>query len=450
MDKKGGVIDLLVHNYKKIKNLHVTLVAGNNQIGGPNGSGKSSGLDALANIFGGKALTPADPIREGAKEFLLQAKLEKLGLLVKRIGKLNKKGQLEEELIITNIDGATAGQPLRRPQEILDRLIEGRSVVLQSLMEMTKAKQVALLQQITGLDFTQLNIARAEKYEARTNANRDTKRLQTILAGTPKYEGVPDVLISASDLMTELEGREMVNQINEEKREEVKNLGSRVDKDRFDLNQLAIQRASLEQQIKSLKQEIEDQQDVLEAAIQKEVVAKNTIAKIVDADTDEIRPQITDADAINEKVRSNTARAKLVKEYQTASADAEELDGCLKDIAAKQEDMLKETTFPVESMTFDANGVYLNGRSLEQASQVEQMNVDIGVAIAQNPNIPIILINKGSLYDKAHREELDRIAKENGVYVVFERVIDTLDDATQEGVAVYMRNGVGTVIEKEE
>ena len=450
MNKKGGVIDLIVHNYKKIKDLHVTLEAGNNQIGGPNGAGKSSGLDAVANLFGGKALTPSDPIREGAKGFELQATLEDLGLLIKRHGTLDKKGQLKEELIVTNAEGVSAGEALRRPQELLDRLVEGRSFVLQSLMEMTRAKRIALLQQITGLDFTALDTKRAQAHEARTNANRDVKRLQALLDGSPEYEDAPDEPVSVSSLMDELEAREMANQINEEKREEVESLGARVDKERLALNLLSVQRASLKKQLAALEEEDKDQQNTLEAAIKEETAADTAAAKLVDADTDEIRKQITDADEINEMVRANGSRLTLVVEREAAVNQAATLSQIIEDCDVEKQVALEETKFPVEGMTFDSDGVYLNGRSLDQASQVEQMNVDIGVAIAQNPKLPIILINKGSLYDRGHREELDRIAKDNGVYVFFERVIDTLEEAQEEGVAVYMEDGVGTIIEEED
>jgi len=105
--------------------------------------------------------------------------------------------------------------------------------------------------------------------------------------------------------------------------------------------------------------------------------------------------------------------------------------------------------FPVKGLSFDSEHIYLNKKPLEQASQVELMNLDIAIAIAQDPDVPLLLVNKGSLYDKGHRKELDRMAKEKGVFVGFERVLDTLEDAEKEGVAVFMEDGVGIVIGEE-
>jgi len=452
MTKKGGVIDLLVHNYRKIQDLHITLVAGTNEITGPNGAGKSAGLNAVANIFGGKALTPANPIHEGETGFELQATLEDLGLLIRRIGTLDKKGQLKEELIVTNAEGVAAGVPLKRPQEILDRLLEGRSVALQSLLEMSKAEQIALLQQVTGLDFTALNAKRAQTYDARRNVNADVKRLSALLDGTPKYDDVPEEPVSVSDLMAELEKREVLNQINDETREEAEALKKKGSEALSYLSDLREQKAELEAKIDA---KIDAHSKALKRLLDDDLEARDAVSQLVDADTDEIRQQIADADKINEQVRSNLARARLVKKHETAVHDATDLDTLLKEIDERKKEMLSGAKWPVEGMSFDENGVYLNGRTLEEASQVEQMEVDVGLAIARNPetknlDLPtILLINKGSLYDRDHREELDRIAKENGVYVFFERVIDTLDEAKREGAAVYMENGIGINIGEE-
>jgi len=99
--KKGGTIDLLVENYKKIKHLHVLLVPGCTEIGGPNGAGKSSGLDAVSNLFGGKKLTPSEPVREGEEGYDLHMKLNELGLALSRTGVLQEDGSLKEEFIVS-------------------------------------------------------------------------------------------------------------------------------------------------------------------------------------------------------------------------------------------------------------------------------------------------------------------------------------------------------------
>jgi len=440
--QKGGVIDLQIEDYKKIKSLHVKLAAGVNQIGGPNGAGKSSGLDGIANVFGGKRLTPTVPVRKGAKGFKLQVTLEKLGLLIKRIGTLDKEGRLNEELIVSNAEGLAAGARLGHPQEILNKLMGGFSVTLQSLTEMTKAEQIALLQEVTGLDFTALNAKRVEAYEARTAANRLVKELQAQLDNTPELEDAPDKLVSVSDLIAELSNREEINRANLEKWTELETLGKYV----IGINQ---DRDRILNEIKELEATLKSQVAECEAALADQKRTEKLVAKLVDADVAEVRAQIESADAINEKVRAKQARVELVAEHGRRTKIVEGLNTILEKVATEKETMLASAKFPVPGMSFDEEGIYLNGLPIEQASQVEQMQVDVGIAVARNPGVPIILMNKGSLYDKEHREELDRIAKEHGVFVAFEQVMNSIEEAETEGATVYMEDGVGINPRKE-
>jgi len=47
-----------------------------------------------------------------------------------------------------------------------------------------------------------------------------------------------------------------------------------------------------------------------------------------------------------------------------------------------------------------------------------------------------------------HRDAFDKLGKKHGVIIMFERVMDTEEEATMEGVAVYMRDGVGVNVKE--
>jgi len=441
-EQKGGIIDLLVENYKKVKKLHVVLVMGINEITGPNGAGKSSGLDAVANIFGGKKLTPPEPINEGAKGFKLQVTLPKLGLKITRLGKLREDGTLKEDLIVENADGLAAGAALGRPQELLDKVLHGHSVTLKSLMEMPIAERIAVMRKVTGLDFTELDAEREAVYAERTAVNNATKALHARLEGMSTYTDAPDELVSVSDLMTELNHQTEINKGYDVQRKALQAIYDQVIK-------LEEQRNGILQQIEILKEQALQKAEERDADIALAKPLEKKVDNLIDFDLGKIQCQISDADSINEKVRANVAYAKVEADYAESTTDGNTLTNRLKEIDKKKADDLAGAKFPVKGLSFDSEYIYLNKKPLEQASQVELMNLDIAIAIAQDPDVPIILVNKGSLYDKGHRKELDRMAKEKGVFVGFERVLDTLEDAEKEGVAVFMEDGVGIVIGEE-
>jgi len=438
-EQKGGIIDLLVENYKKVKKLHVVLVMGINEITGPNGAGKSSGLDAVANIFGGKKLTPPEPINEGAQGFLLQATLPKLGLKITRTGKLREDGTLKEDLIVENADGLAAGVALGRPQELLDKVLHGHSVALKSLMEMPIAERIAVMRKVTGLDFTELDAEREAVYAERTAVNNATKALHARLEGMSTYTDAPDELVSVSDLMTELNHQTEINKGYDVQRKALQAIYDQVIK-------LEEQRNGILQQIEILKEQALQKAKERDADIALAKPLERKVDNLIDFDLGKIQCQISDADSINEKVRANAAHAKIKAEHAQAAANGLALTARLKEIDKKKADDLASAKFPVKGLSFDSEHIYLNKKPLEQASQVELMNLDIAIAIAQDPDVPLLLVNKGSLYDKGHRKELDRMAKGKGVFVGFERVLDTLEDAEKEGVAVFMEDGVGIVI----
>ena len=440
--QKGGTIDFLVENYKKVKKLHVLLIAGNNEITGPNGAGKSSGLDAVANLFGGKKLTPLEPIHGEAAGYMLQMILSDLGLKLTRTGKLREDGTIQEQLIVENAEGLAAGVGLGRPQELLDRLLGGHSVTLKPLMEMSVAERIAVMRNVTGLDFTDLDTERDMVFEKRTLVNSQTKALVARCEGMTVYPDAPSKAVSVSDLMTELDHRLDTNKTHSIRRAELEELK----RNRLDMES---ERDRVLREISELEKSAKEKTENIDEVISMSKKLSKEVEGFVDLDVDKIRSEISEADSVNLKVRANASYAEVEAKHAKSYAHGNALTAKLKEIDKEKADALAAAKFPVEGLSFDSEHVYFNGKPLEQASQVELMNIDIAIAISQNPKVPIILLNQGSLYDKDHRRELDKIAKENGVYILFERVLDTREDAEREGVAVYMEDGVGIVMKEE-
>jgi len=447
--KQGGTIDLLVENYKKIRHLHVVLVPGCNQIGGPNGAGKSSGLDAVSNLFGGKKLTPSEPVREGEEGYDLHMKLNELGLALSRTGVLQEDGSLKEEFVVTPLEGVAAGSALPRPKEMMDKLIGAHSMVLKPLIEMSNADRIALLQRCAGLDFTELDAKYIEIYAKRTDINRATESLKNRLEAMPSYPDAPNLFVVVADLMAELEKQRADNDENDRIRRDLDN-----DNDMLEVAiehhsylvtaeeeaqaAVAVAKAKAEE----AKQAAKAGKDALGKASEANKILQANVAALEDIDLDPINAQITGAEEVNNEIKANFDRVAVAKEYDASRDEGTKLTGKLREIDDEKKKLLADADIP-GGLSWEDGVVRLKNKPLEQASQVEQMDVDIAISIAQNPDVPIILVNQGSLYDRIHRGKLDKVAKKHGVYVFFERVIDTEEEAKAEGVAVFMRDGTG-------
>ena len=440
---KGGTIELWVQDYKGVRELHTTLVMGLNAIGGPNGAGKSSGVDAVANIFGGKELTPEKPIRAGADGFRLEAMIAELGLKIVREGVLREDGQIDERLIVTEAEGLGAGTPLRRPQEILDKLMGNKSVVLQSVSSLPTAKQIELLKRITGLDFSRLDADRGLAYEQRRRVKIRKADKDSRIDAMEVYSDVPGELVSVSDLLAALTERREYNDMIDLEESTLAEL-------KHDRSDLVADAQLLEKRVAALRAELASTESewgrarVAISDANAEIERKSAeLEEMHRQDEEEIEQQISGAEEINTKVRSNSQRVALVGERDELTTQIDSLAKRIMAIDNEKAAQLASAAFPVPGMTFDAEGVYLKGIPLEQCSHVEQINVDVAIALALKPEVPIILIHDGSLYDAKARAALDKLARKNGVYVVFERVMDSIAEAYDAGAVVYMQDGIG-------
>ena len=441
--KHGGTIELHVRNYKKAQRLDIVLVPGVNGIAGENAAGKSSGgVDAMSNLLGGKKLSPRDPVHDGADSYKLQATLHDLGLLLTRTGELQEDGSVKEEFIVTNSDGPDKGEVKKRPQELLDALMNGRSAELQSLMEMSKTERTALLFDIAKLDFTELDADRETAFAARKQAKQNAHALLARIDAMPVHAALPDKLVSVSDLMAELETVTEGNRSNAETQDKLEDVRQ--------THQAAVeaQRIILDQ-IKELQASALTQQGLVDRLVADEAILSAAVSALVDTDDTDIRERINNADDTNEQIRQSNARNALVEEFDIENGEAVKQDGLIKAIDKSKKDQLASADFP-GGLSFVDTEVFLNGKQIEQASTVEQINATLDVAIARNPEFLLFAIRDGSLYDTKHRKTLDVAARERNVIVIFEIVADSLEDAEKAEAAVYMRDGVGTPIHYEQ
>ena len=129
------------------------------------------------------------------------------------------------------------------------------------------------------------------------------------------------------------------------------------------------------------------------------------------------------ADETNAKVRANAARAQQaakVKELRAAySAKTAEIEG----IDTERTAMLAAATFPVAGLGFgNDGGITFGGFPLAQASGADRVRVAMGIALAANPTIRVVLIRDAALLDDDSMALVAALADEAGAQVWLERV----------------------------
>mgnify|MGYP001567774102 CR=1 FL=1 len=409
------IIALHAENVKKLKAVEIRpdpndpLVL----IKGDNGAGKSSCLDAIAYALGGKELHPPKVIREGAES--AQVVLELDDLVVERRWTSNDKSYLK----VSSRDGANYPSP----QAMLNGLVGRLSFDPLAFLALEPKKQAEALRQLAGVDFTELDAARAKAFAERTDVNRDLERARAKLTQykdtDPNAQPV-DVaaLIARSDdvLKQQREQEEQARGVADLKRQIADN-DAAVERTKAGI-------AELEERL-SKGRELLAQQEGLRTKLREKLGSAEIavdMAPDLGADLAEVRAKLSTAEKQNEVARAAKARGELEAEARRLAQVADALTGQIEAVDQRKAKELAAAKLPVPGLSFTGEYVLINGAPLEQGSAAEKLKLSVAMGLALNPKLRVMLIRDGSLLDDRSLRVVADMAKAAGAQVWVERV----------------------------
>ena len=399
------IINFKAENIKRLVAVEITPQGHLNIVGGKNAAGKSSVLDAIEMALGGKKSACDVPVRKGQETGYVVVELD--DITVKRIFGSNGTTHLS----VTNKDNAAYPSP----QAMLDKLVGSLSFDPLAFMRMAPKEKLVTLMQLLGLDFTEQDGKRAGLYDNRTTVGRDVKNLKGQLAGTTQHADAPAEEVSVGELVKKVEDGMEANSDNEKVRQEVQRMESQLADRQTELQQVTDNIQYLQQQQKDRLSDIEDRKDAISRGRQE-------VTKLKDVDLGPVHDAISGAEATNQKVRENQARANVAKRLKDVEGEYKKLSGKIDAIDGDKDKSLAGAKFPIESLAFSDSGVVYNDLPLDQASQAEQLRVSVAMGIAMNPELRVLLIRDGSLLDGESLELLRTLATDSDIQVWLERV----------------------------
>jgi hypothetical protein len=233
----------------------------------------------------------------------------------------------------------------------------------------------------------------------------------------PTPAGTPETEVSVTALMDELTEIQQYNAgvtvlVNREKEWD-----SALEAGKQTLSDLRERIADLNRQA--------DAKEELNSALEKQLAdLRAEIEKTPAKDEAPVREKIQGADAINQAVRNRLARKAAEKEWYDAKADAEKLTADIEACDKQKAEMLAAAEFPVEGLTFDDGGLYLNGVPFSECSTSEQLKVSIPLAFASSPLCRFAIIRDGSLLDADSMALVAELAEKEGAQLLIERVTE--------------------------
>lgn len=382
---------LEIENVKRVRAVQVVpSKKGLTVLGGKNNQGKTSVLDSIAWALGGKKYQPSNPRREGSvTPPSLRVELSN-GLIVERKGK-------NSDLKVIDPSGNKAGQTL------LDSFVEELALDLPKFMEATSKEKARTLLEIIGVGdkLFELDTLENKLYQERLAIGKiaDTKKKHA--QEMPRHEGVPEELISASDLIKQ---QQDILARNAEKERKRRNL------------------AHLEDENKRLKEILQDYQTKLEANENDLVEARKSALDLHDESTAELEANIAKIDEINAKIRINLEKDQAEQEAEYYGQQYKDLNEEIDAIRKERLDLLKGADLPLPGLSVVDGELTFNDQHWDNMSGSEQLRVATAIVRKLKPECGFVLIDKLEQMDVDTMKEFGKWLEQEDLQAIATRV----------------------------
>lgn len=392
------IVELSIHNVMRISAVHIEPTGNIVLIGGKNAAGKTTVLESIAMAMGGLKLCPREPIRQG--EDTAEIELQLGDLTITRKFKRNGS-EIDSTLLVRNSDG----EPLRKPQAVLNDLIGSLAFDPLEFSDMSPRDRAHTLRELVGLDVEQLEEELQRVFDRRTEKGREKRAAQSVVDDMP---GWPDAgLVETS--VTQI-GQRMADAVGVA-RDYEELVGVHADAVR-DCEQIREQLSDLDRQIAELHARRETLLDKDSAATVRVAQAQVAVRDFQQPDIASIQAELDGVESANSKVRDNLRRAERAEDAETVASEWKELDvrhaTITQDIKARTE----AVTYPIDELELRKDGVYYQGVPFEQGSRAERIKVSIAIGCALNEKMRVLLIRDGSVLDDESMALIAQMAEE--------------------------------------
>jgi len=383
-------------------------------IGGENGAGKSSLLDALRWALDGVKPKGKEMLRHGADKGTVVIELAGEVIEIKR--SVTEKGAY---LKATGANGAE----IKSPQKVLDALIGTFGIDPTEFLLMTAEQQAKRVQEVMGVDFSDLDAEHKRLFEERTIANRRVRDAEGELRNLPRPDGAPVEPVILSDLVAQLDVAEKAKRTHEGAvalLEEIKNNIEQV-------------RTDIEEKKKQLEQLVQNHNSLLDTV--------NEGAKEL-VDTAPLREKLKNAEAINARASAWKRRAEAEAKVKEFTDDVTEIEGRLDGISFDRLQRINNAPGKISGVSIDDGVVYYladeeeDGHPVSELSDGQRLRLAFEIAAAGSPDLKVMFLRHGALLDQKNRMAVAELAQDRGYTVVMEVVgANGIDVLIEDGVS---------------
>ena len=389
---------LELENVKRVKAVKLEPTAsGLTVVGGKNNQGKTSVLDAIAWALGGGKYKPSQPQREGSLvEPQLHIELSN-GMVVERLG---KNGTLK----VTDPSGQKGNQSL------LDDFISQFALDLPKFMEADKSAKAKILLQIIGVGdkLSTFDKKESELYNRRTEIGRIADQKKKYADEMVQWDGVPEDIVSAAELIQQQQEILARNGRNQELRNQVKNLEA--------------QKTLLEQRIAETTKALNTMQEQMTELANDLVIANTNAKDLQDESTAELEESIANIDSTNARVRDNLNKQRAQEEADEYKRQYEDLTTQIEDIRNARMELLNGVEMPLQDLSVQDGELIYKGQKWDNMSGSDQLKVATAIVRKTNPKCGFVLLDKLEQMDIDTMNEFGKWLQDNNLQAIATRV----------------------------
>ena len=392
------IVRFELENVKKVRLARIAPAeSGLTVIGGKNASGKTSILDGIVYALGGEKYRPSALQNEdGVTPARISIELDG-GLLVERKGK-------NAALKVTDKTGKKFGQKL------LDSFCEQLALNLPKFLVMRDEEKASVLLKTLGIEDKLAEIDKRETaaYNKRHDYGVIADQKMKFAREAREYPEAGTELVDVNDLAKQAAEIAERNAKRAAERQKVKTA-------QFRAADLQAKINSMLEEIKSMKQEVDE--------------ANQAGAVVIPADEDatEILQRIKEAEMTNSKVRQNLDKELAVQEAERCKAEYEELTAAVEAIRAERDNLLFGTPMPLPELTIGKNDagkpiLLYNGKAWDCTSTSEQYKIATAIVQKLKPECKFVLLDRMEAFDSTELEKFDEWLKAQGLQAICTRV----------------------------
>ena len=423
---------LNIENYKKITvSEDIPGDAKSVNVSGRNGAGKSSFIDALSLSLGGKGV-PKDPIKVGEDYAKIESELIQTingeEVPFKTLMEFKRDGEKIKTSFTLFLNGKKSKGNTAKDK--LDDLINNTFFDIFEFGDLTAGEQKKFILKLFRLEeeFDKLDSDRQAQQDLITQTK---KQIESIKISYSEFKGIDeseDVLyIDPSELIQKQQevGDIKIKKdaaLNETTNAEIK-LKDGVSK----LAGLEQELAQLKAAQKALEESIEAQRDVITKTgnLRDELHKKYEAITVPELDAAEELEKIKENNIKFEALKKVKELKKQELKENNKILDATEVKNSIdKQKVAKLNEAV--TKFGLDGLGFNENGLTYEGLSVSEAqlSKAQLMELGVKISLATKPNLKIARIKDASLMDSDTKKRVDDLADKYGLLVFYEMVND--------------------------